>query len=132
VLHVLSVEDNPADVLMIREGIRTSPVMADLMIAYDGEQAFRCIREFGYMPDLVFLDLTVPKLDSFDFLERLCANQGRRVIVLTGSHDPAKRQRAIRSGAEEYIVKPTDMDEFLKIIRDAIARWGDRSAARRV
>src|ERR1700732_1757881 len=98
-LHVLLVEDNPADVLMVREAIRTAPLTADLMIAYDGEQALQFVTEFGFKPDIVFLDLLLPKLDSFEFLEHLRANQGLLVIVLTGSADPVNQRRAIELGA---------------------------------
>ena len=131
-LHVLLVEDNPADVQMVREAIRTSPVMADLMIAYDGEQALRFVIEFAFVPDIVFLDLIVPRLDSFGLLEHLRANHGPPVIVLTGSTDPANRKKAKKSGAEEYIVKPTGVDEFQSVIRAAIGRWSARAAARGV
>ena|ERR1700733_10270202 len=129
-LHVLLVEDNPADAQMVREAIRASPVMADVMIAYDGEQALQFVIEFGFVPNIVFLDLTVPRLDSFGLLEYLHVNHGPPVIVLTGSSDPANRKRAKNSGAEEYLVKPSDMDEFLTVVRDAIERWGGQAAAR--
>ena len=129
-LHVLLVEDNPADVLMVREAIRTSPVTSDLMIAYDGEQALRFISEFGFKPDLIFMDLSVPKLNSFEFLEYIRTTPGSPVIVLTGSVDPANRQRALEAGAREYILKPTDMDDFLKTIGDALERWSAPAAAR--
>jgi DNA-binding response OmpR family regulator len=129
-LHVLLVEDNPADAQMVREAIRASPVMADVMIAYDGEQALQFVIEFGFVPDIVFLDLTVPGLNSFGLLEHLHANHGPPVLVLTGSTDPANRRQAKTSGAKEYIVKPSDVDEFLIVIRDAIERWGGKAAAR--
>ena len=104
--------------------------MADVMIAYDGEQALQCVIEFGFVPDIVFLDLTVPRLNSFGLLEHLHANHGPPVIVLTGSTDPANRKQAKKSGAQEYLVKPSDVDEFLILIREAIKRWGGRAAAR--
>lgn len=131
-LHVLLVEDNPADAQMVREAIRASSVMADLMIAYDGEQALQFVIEFGFVPDIVFLDLTVPRLDSFGLLEYLHINHGPPVIVLTGSTDPANRKQAKKSGTEEYLVKPSDMDEFLSVVSDAIERWGVRAATRGV
>jgi len=128
-LHILLVEDNPADVLMVREAIRTTPVTTDLMIAYDGEQALRFVTEFHFQPDIVFLDLIVPKLDSFEFLKRLRVNQAP-VVVLTGSVNPTDNQRAIELGAREYIVKPSDMDEYLHVVSDAVGRWGSQAAAR--
>jgi DNA-binding response OmpR family regulator len=129
-LHLLLIEDSPADVLAVREAIRTSPVKADLLIAYDGEQALRLLIELGFKPDLIFLDLSVPKLDSWEFLVYVCKKQGPPVIVLTASADPANHQRAIESGAREYIVKPMGMDNFLKVVRDALERWGDQAVSR--
>jgi DNA-binding response OmpR family regulator len=129
-LHVLLVEDNPADVLMIREAIRTSAVMSDVLIAYDGKQARRFLNDFRFQPDLVFLDLKVPLFNSFEFLKQLSANQGPPVIVLTASLNPEDTQQAIKAGAKEYIVKPSDMDEFLNVVRDALARWSDEERER--
>jgi DNA-binding response OmpR family regulator len=130
-LHVLLVEDNPSDVLMVREAIRTSEVMSDVLIAYDGKQARRFLNDFHFVPDLVFLDLKVPLFDSFEFLEYLRANQGPPVIVLTASLNPEDTQQAIEAGAKEYIVKPSDMDDFLNVIRGALARWSGEEAERK-
>jgi DNA-binding response OmpR family regulator len=129
-LHVLLVEDNPADVLMVREAIRTSAVMSDVLIAYDGKQARRFLNDFRFEPDLVFLDLKVPLFNSFEFLEQLRANEGPPVIVLTASINPADTQHAIKAGAKEYIVKPSDMDEFLNVVRGALERWSGEEAER--
>jgi DNA-binding response OmpR family regulator len=77
------------------------------------------------------LDLTVPKFNSFEFLEHLCANQAPPVIVLTGSANPGDKQRSLESGAtKEYIVKPSNIDEFMEVVREAIGRWGRQAAAR--
>lgn len=82
------------------------------------------------------MNLSVPKLDSFEFLKLIRINEMSPVIVFTGSEDPAKRQRAIELGAHDLvvkptdIVKPTDMDEFLKVVRDALERWRRRAAQR--
>jgi DNA-binding response OmpR family regulator len=131
-LHVLLVEDNPADVLMVREAIRTSPVMSDVLIAYDGKQARHFLNDFRFEPDLVFLDLKVPLFNSFEFLEQLRANQGPPVVVLTASLNPEDTQHAIKAGAKEFIVKPSDMDEFLNVVRAALARWSVEDAEREV
>jgi|ERR1700733_13309874 len=131
-LHILLVEDNPADVLMVREAVRATPVTTDLMIAYDGEQALRFLTEFHFEPDIVFLDLIVPKLDSFEFLEKHLGVNQAPVIVLTGSVNPTDNQRAMELGAREYIVKPSDMDEYVHVVSDAVGRWGSQAAARGV
>ena len=77
-----------------------------------------------------FLDLKVPLFNSFEFLEHLRENQGPPVIVLTASLNREDTQRAIKAGAEEYIVKPSDMDEFLNVIRNVLARWSSDGAER--
>jgi chemotaxis family two-component system response regulator Rcp1 len=59
-LHVLVVEDNSADALVVREAIGTSAANADVVIAYDGEQALRFLVEFKFKPDVIFLDLNWP------------------------------------------------------------------------
>jgi DNA-binding response OmpR family regulator len=82
----------------------------------------------GFKPDIIFLDLSVPKLGSWEFLVYECKKQGPPVIVLTASADPANHQRANETGARrEYIVQPTGMDNFLQVVRDALERWGDQA-----
>jgi len=122
-LHVLLVEDNSADVLLVREAIRTSPVKADVLIAYDGEQALRFLTDFNFKPDFILLDLNVPKFDGIQILERYRANQGPPVVVFTSSVNPYERKRALELGASEYIVKPTSLDAFLQAVRGALERW---------
>jgi CheY-like chemotaxis protein len=129
-LHVLLIEDSPADVLMVRKAIRSSSVTSDLIIAYDGAEALRFLTEFHFRPDMFLLDLNVPKFNSFEFLEQLRANNGPPAVVLTGSADPGDEQRSLESGAKEYIVKPSNIDEFMEVVREAIGRWGRTGAAR--
>jgi CheY-like chemotaxis protein len=131
-LHVLLVEDNSGDVLMVREAIRTAAVEADVLIAYDGEQALQLLTEFRFKPDVIFLDLNIPKFDGFQVLERSCANYGSAVIVLTSSSNPADNKRAFALGAREYIVKPTDLDRFLKVVSDALTRWTGNATRRSI
>jgi DNA-binding response OmpR family regulator len=129
-LHVLLVEDNSADVLVIREAIRTSLAEADVVIACDGEQALRILIEFRFKPDVIFLDLNVPKVDGFQVLERSRADKGSPVIVLTSSSNPADNRRAFELGAREYIVKPFDLDCFLNAVRKALERWTSNARRR--
>jgi DNA-binding response OmpR family regulator len=123
VQHVLLIEDNSGDVLMVREAIRTSPTKADLVIAYDGEQTLRFLMEFKSKPDLIILDLNVPKFNGLQILERYRGNDRPPVIVLTSSVNPTDKARALELGVKEYIVTPTDLDSFLKAVRGALERW---------
>lgn len=122
-LHILLVEDNSGDVLMVREAIRTSSVPADVLIAYDGEQALRFLNELHFRPDLIILDLNVPKFNGLEILERYRNHDGAPVIVLTSSINPSERKRAFELGVREYIVKPSDLEAFLKAVRETVERW---------
>lgn len=128
-LHILLVEDNPADVLMVREGIRMASVKADVLIAYDGEQALRFLNEFKFKPDFILLDLNLPKFNGFSILEQYRAQGGPPIIVLTGSENPSDRARAMELGVSEYIIKPTSFEGFIEAVRDAVDRWGKNTAA---
>ena len=123
--HVLLVEDNPSDVLLIREAIRTSTVPADVMVAYDGAQAMRLLREFQFKPDVIILDISLPKLGGLEVLGLYDATTDGRspVVVFTGSNNPDERQRALALGAREHIVKPNGLEEFMGAVRGAIERW---------
>lgn len=69
-LHVLLVEDNQGDVLLVREAIRSSSLDADVLVAYDGEQALRFLSQFNFKPDIVLLDLNMPKFSGLQILEK--------------------------------------------------------------
>ena len=124
-LHILLIEDSPSDVLLIREAIRTSPIPADVMIAYDGAQALRLLGEFQFKPDFILLDLSLPKVGGLEVLERYRPNAegGPPVVVFTGSRNPDERARAMALGAREHIVKPTELVQFMGAVRGALERW---------
>jgi DNA-binding response OmpR family regulator len=122
-LHILLVEDNAADVLMVREAIRTSSVNADLMIAYDGEQALTILNKPGFGADLVMLDLNLPLLDGFCVLEKHPLKDGPPFIVLSGSDSPGDQKRALELGAKEYVVKPPSFRGFIEAVQGALTRW---------
>ena len=122
-LHVLVIEDNPSDVLLISEAIKSSSIDADVTIAYDGAQAMRLLND-DPEPDLIILDLSLPKLGGLDILERQRTLEGLPpVVVFTSSHRIEERQRAMALGANDYIQKPVTLDEYLDAIRGAVERW---------
>jgi DNA-binding response OmpR family regulator len=121
--HVLLVEDNPSDVLLIRESIQTCSIPTDVTIAYDGEQAMRVLDEHNPTPDLVILDLNLPRREGFEILRRSRTDVGPPMIVFTSSHNSEHRDRAIALGALDYIVKPVTWDEYADAIRATIERW---------
>jgi CheY-like chemotaxis protein len=123
-IRVLLVEDNPADVLLMREAIRTSTVAGDVIIAYDGEQALRMLEEGTPAPDLILLDLNLPRCGGLELLQRYPPNRhSAPVVVFTSSHVPEERARAMALGASDFVVKPVIWDEYFDAIRSAVERW---------
>lgn len=130
-LHILLIEDNGSDVLLVREAVRQSSVAADVTIARDGEEALRILSS-GFTPDLIILDLSIPKLSGLDVLERYRRKQRRDevpIVVFTSSSDPQERVRALQLGVREYLIKPMDLDTYINNIRTAIEGLMGETAA---
>lgn len=110
-------EDNPADVYLIEEALREHNVLFEITVATDGEAAIDLVTRQGMRPDIVLLDLNMPKRSGGEVLDALRkeAGVGLPVIILTSSDSPADRDQALRLGATCYIRKPTGLDEFLQI-----------------
>jgi DNA-binding response OmpR family regulator len=122
-LHILLVEDNPADVLLVREAIRTSTIDADVLIAYDGEQALSLLEHQSVAPDAIVLDLNLPGMDGFAVLEKYRPKDKPPVMVLTSSDRSEDRKRALDLGAKYYVVKPPTFSEFIQTVQGALMRW---------
>ena len=121
-LRIFLIEDNPADVMLVREALDRSWVAHELMVAHDGEQALRMLDDLRSEPHLILLDLNVPKLDGLALLQR-SDRLGAPVIVLTGSENPEDKSRALALGARDYVVKPLKFDDFVETIRRMLDRW---------
>lgn len=125
---VLVVEDDPNDLMLLRLVARRSNPSFTLEIAHDGDQAIAYLAsqsEFAksksyLMPDVILLDLHLPKKDGFEVLEWI---RGRPqfnelpVFAWTGSEDPEHKKRAIMAGANGVIVKTTAFGQFEAVIK---------------
>jgi CheY-like chemotaxis protein len=120
---LLLVEDNSADVFLVEQAIEFHQVPVRLMVAEDGEQACRYFEQVNVdpdtpCPDILLLDLNLPKRSGAEVLEELKKTSRCRempVVVLTSSDSPDDRQRVAKLGASRYFQKPTSYREFLKI-----------------
>jgi CheY-like chemotaxis protein len=122
---ILLAEDNPADVYLIREAISKHRDMNELLliVASDGEMAIDFILRRGQFadasrPDLIILDLNLPKSDGVDVLR--CVRQQADlahvpVVVLTSSDSPSDRTATESLGADSFITKPSDLDAFMAL-----------------
>jgi two-component system, chemotaxis family, response regulator Rcp1 len=121
-LLLLLVEDNPADVFLVREALSEEGLDCDLQIVDDGEQAIQYFERVNagsqVAPDLLLLDLNVPRIGGEEVLQRMrntgpCAHM--MVVVITSSDSPRDRQKAADLGADEYFRKPTNLEEFMSL-----------------
>jgi two-component system, response regulator len=124
---ILLVEDNPDDEGLALRALKKSGARNPVVVARDGEEAVNKLSTFtnGSTPVLILLDLKLPKLSGIEVLERIRANTSTQlvpVVVLTSSDETVDVVGCYARGANAYVRKPVDFDEFIEAI-DAIARF---------
>jgi len=123
--QILLAEDNPGDVLLFREALKSRRVPCNITVAEDGQKAMALLGsaaggEIGFSPHLIVLDINLPKYNGDAVLlhvRRQPALQGVPVIVLTSSPSPADRAAALELGATLYLQKSSDLRQLLDIGR---------------
>ena len=119
--RILLAEDNPADVYLLREALSLQRgETVELTVVSDGEEAMNYIQTQGHCPDLIVLDLNLPKSDGSDVLRCIRENPelgSVPVVILTSSDSPRDRLAIEKLGASCYITKPSDLDAFLALGR---------------
>jgi chemotaxis family two-component system response regulator Rcp1 len=124
-IEILLVEDNPGDVRLIQEALREGKVWNNPHVVSDGEAALDFVYRRGLYadsprPDLVLLDLNLPKKDGREVLAVMKGDPDLRripVVVLTTSREEEDVLRAYNLAANCYVAKPVELDEFMKVIR---------------
>jgi CheY-like chemotaxis protein len=135
-LRVLLVEDDPDHVFLVRRALRDlAGVEATVEVASDGEQAAQRLArarfEPGGPPQLVLLDLKMPRMGGLELLGRIRADEATRrlpVVVLTSSEHQEDREEALRQGATWFVVKPTDGRRFRSELQQLGDRWAQARA----
>ncbi len=130
-IEILMVEDNPVDVLVTREALKKGRILNNLSVAEDGEEAIDFLFRTGQYsaaprPDLILLDLNLPKKDGREILMELKNHPDLRsipVVVLTTSQAEEDVLRSYNSGANCFIVKPVDLEQFTATILSIENFW---------
>ena len=132
-LRILLVEDNPDDVLIAERSLKKGNMSekSDLSVVNDGQAALDFLHRRGEYgdaprPDLILLDLNLPKIDGHEVLSEIKKNENLRripVIVLTISEREEDMVKAYNSGASGYITKPPSSAEFAKVIETVLDYW---------
>ncbi len=124
-IDVLLVEDDPGDVLMTREAFADNKVTNRLSVVSDGVSALEYLRKEGEYadattPDLILLDLNLPRMDGREVLTALKGDENLRsipVVVLTTSEAEEDVVRSYSLHANAYVTKPVDFDRFIEVVR---------------
>ncbi|MBK7997480.1 MAG: response regulator transcription factor [Verrucomicrobia bacterium] len=120
-MRILVVEDEPKVARFLERGLRQQSYAVD--VAPDGPEGLHLARENGY--DLIVLDVMLPGIDGFSVLRELRRQQEQpRVLMLTARDGVHDRVRGLDLGADDYLVKPFDLDEFLARVRALLRRSG--------
>jgi CheY-like chemotaxis protein len=122
-VEVLLVEDNAGDALLTRQALADCSLSVKLTIAHDGEQALALLSEREYQPDLIILDLNLPKIPGHVLLQRYRTKKVP-IVVFSAYWNDVDMDRAFGLGVVEYFQKPTDLDAFKTAVCGMVRKWG--------
>ena len=130
-IHILLVEDNPGDVRLTVEALNEGKVLNELRTVPDGVEALAFLRQEGayrdaWRPDVILLDLNLPKKDGREVLAEIKADESLRripVVVLTTSQAEQDILKSYSLHANCYVTKPVDLEQFIRVVRSFEDFW---------
>ncbi|MEW8028668.1 MAG: response regulator [Candidatus Thiodiazotropha sp.] len=129
---ILLIEDDRVDIMTVQRALQKNNIINPLLIARTGLEALDMLRgtngvkKINPLPSLTLLDLNLPKMSGFEFLQELRSDpelKSLRIIVLTSSNEPKDRAAAFKFEVDDYIVKPHSFDEFTRAVATILALW---------
>jgi len=134
-LQILLVEDNEGDVRLIKEAFNESKIDKSFSVARDGEDALNYLYKRGQYneclkPDIILLDINLPKKNGFEVLEKIKNDPDLRripVIMLSSSSSEDHITRSYDLRANCYVTKPVDFDEYLQVVKIIEDFWFDKA-----
>jgi DNA-binding response OmpR family regulator len=132
--EIIVIEDNYHDLEMIKDALRELKINRNVCILRDGAEATKYFfnsagglnLNVSALPKLILLDLKLPKINGLEVLKALKTNKDTRslpVVIFTSSDESSDRINSYHLGANSYLVKPLDADEYFSYIRDIINYW---------
>lgn len=129
--RILLVEDNPDDEALTLRALRKHNIANEVIVARDGVEAIECLFGEGShkgepLPQVVLLDLKLPKIDGLEVLERIRSDERTRylpVVILTSSNEQMDLSKSYQLGANSYVRKPVNFDEFVEAARQLGLYW---------
>ncbi|HEY6191502.1 MAG TPA: response regulator [Bacteroidota bacterium] len=131
---ILLVEDNPDDELLTVRALKQNNVVNEIVVARDGVEALDYLfatgryssRDSSKLPEVVLLDLKIPKIDGMEVLKRIRADDRTSilpVVILTSSKEEQDRLKGYKLGANSYIRKPVDFVQFTEAVKQLKMYW---------
>lgn len=131
---ILLVEDNPDDVKLTMRALKKANVLNEVVVARDGAEALEYLfgtgkyagRDVNQKPQVILLDLKMPKVDGLEVLQRIRADEKTRllpVVILTTSSEDKDRIGSYSLGANSYVRKPVDFNQFTEAVRQLGLYW---------
>jgi CheY-like chemotaxis protein len=122
-IELFVIEDNAGDCVLIRHVVAECQIPIRLRIARDGEEALQMLADPEYFkPNLIILDLNVPKVSGLEFLRRYRPKEVP-VVIFSSTQNAAEIRRAMDLGAREFVQKPIDLQSFTRAVHGIIDRW---------
>lgn len=128
--RILLIEDNAPDVRLTTEALRHGQAKVDLIVARDGVEALEMLMQIGQarlpLPDLILLDLNLPRKDGREVLKAVKSEPALvhiPIIILTTSSAERDVMESYRLGANAYVVKPVDLDRFFAVVAAIQQFW---------
>jgi len=132
--YILLVEDNPDDQTLTVRALKKANILNEIVVANNGEEALDYLfgtgayagRDLSIMPEVILLDLRMPKIDGLEVLKRIRANERTKflpVVILTSSLEERDLVESYKLGANSYIQKPVDFVEFAESVRTLGVYW---------
>jgi CheY-like chemotaxis protein len=123
-IKILLADDDNADCLLFKDALEELPISANLTIVHNGEQLIEEItRKEGQFPDVLFLDLNMPRKNGFASLgeiKRSSELENLPVVIFSTASDSETVKKVFRDAAHYYICKPTDFEQLKKVIYEAL------------
>ncbi len=131
---ILLVEDNADDELLTLRALKKNNIRNEVVVARDGSEALDYLfgtgiyagRDLRLMPQIVLLDLKLPKVDGFEVLSRVRSSETTKllpVVILTTSNEDQDRIRGYGLGANSFVRKPVEFDKFIEAVRQLGLYW---------
>jgi two-component system, response regulator len=131
---ILLIEDNPDDEALTLRALKKNNIQNEVVVARDGAEALEFLfglgaysgRDMRIMPQVTLLDLKLPKVDGFDVLRRIRADERTRllpVVILTSSNEERDRISGYDLGANSYVRKPVEFQSFVEAVQQLGLYW---------